>query len=37
RWLEAENDPRRNEMVSHLNQVVEEARIRGVKRWCSVN
>ena len=28
RWLEAENDPRLNEIVSHLNQVVEEARIR---------
>ena len=28
RWLEAENDPRLNEIVSHLNHVVEEARIR---------
>ncbi len=24
RWLEAENDPRLNEIVSHLNHVVEE-------------
>ena len=28
RWLEAENDPRLNEIVSHLHHVVEEARIR---------
>lgn len=28
RWLEAENDPRLNEIVANLNQVVEEARIR---------
>ncbi|OWF21218.1 formate hydrogenlyase [Escherichia coli] len=26
--MEAENDPRLNEIVSHLNHVVEEARIR---------
>lgn len=28
RWLEAENDPRLTEIVTHLNHVVEEARIR---------
>ncbi|MDU1756516.1 MAG: formate hydrogenlyase, partial [Citrobacter sp.] len=28
RWLEAESDPRLTEIVTHLNQVVEEARIR---------
>ncbi|VTN11179.1 Hydrogenase-3 component G [Raoultella terrigena] len=28
RWLEAEKDPRLTEIVTHLNQVVEEARIR---------
>lgn len=28
RWLEAENDPRSTEIVTHLNHVVEEARIR---------
>ena len=28
RWLEAEKDPRLTEIVTHLNQVVEGARIR---------
>ena len=28
RWLEAESDPRLTEIVTRLNQVVEEARIR---------
>lgn len=28
RWLEAENDPRLNEIVANLNNIVDEARIR---------
>lgn len=28
RWLEAENDPRLNEIVANLNSIVDEARIR---------
>ncbi|MXG35768.1 formate hydrogenlyase, partial [Escherichia coli] len=28
RWLEAENEPRLNEIVANLNSVVYEARIR---------
>jgi formate hydrogenlyase subunit 7 len=28
RWLEAENDPRLNEIVANLNSMVDEARIR---------
>lgn len=28
RWLEVENDPRLNEIASHLSHVVEETRIR---------